>query len=91
MQYQTSSIHRREGEVPLCAHPPLSLDKFIEQSGLSPATCWRYRKRGWLKTIVISGRHYVTREAIADFNGRAANGEFAGRIANPFENRGGAQ
>lgn len=55
----------------------------MEQSGLSPATCWRYRKRGWLKTITIAGRHYITRAAIADFNRRATAGEFAGKISNP--------
>lgn len=69
--------------VPLCAHPPLSLDKFMEQSGLSPVTCWRYRKRGWLETVVIANRHYVTREAIAEFNRRATAGEFAGNLSNP--------
>jgi hypothetical protein len=69
--------------VPLCAHPPLSLDKFMEQSGISPTTCWRHRKRGWLQTIVIANRHYVTREAIAEFNKRAAAGEFAGTLSNP--------
>jgi hypothetical protein len=69
--------------VPLQAMPPLSLDKFMEQSGLSPATCWRYRKRGWLRTLVIAGRHYVSREAISEFNQRAARGEFAGVTAQP--------
>jgi hypothetical protein len=69
--------------VPLSAHPPLSLDLFIRQTGLSPVTCWRYRRRGWLETIVIANRHYVTREAIAKFNKRAAAGEFAGTLSNP--------
>jgi len=69
--------------LPLNSHPPLSLDLFMRQSGFSPATCWRYRKRGWLKTVVIANRHYVTRQAIAEFNDRAARGEFAGIIPNP--------
>ena len=69
--------------LPLAAHPPLSLDLFIRQSGLSPTTCWRYRKKGWLETIVIANRHYITREAIAAFNKRAAAGEFAGTLSNP--------
>ena len=55
----------------------------MEQSGFSPTTCWRYRKKGWLETIVIANRHYVTREAIAQFNKRAAAGEFAGTLSNP--------
>ncbi len=62
--------------LPLETLPPLALDLFIQQSGLSPATCWRYRRRGWLKTVVIAGRIYVPRAAIADFNARAERGEF---------------
>jgi len=76
-------ISIENAEIPLAAHPPLALDLYIRQSGLSPATCWRYRKRGWLRTVVIAGRHYVTREAIAEFNRRAGRGEFAGRVQNP--------
>jgi len=74
-------------EIPLAAQPPLALDLFIRQSGLSPATCWRYRKRGWLKTVLIAGRHYITRGSIAQFNERAARGDFAGTIQNPSTNR----
>lgn len=77
-----SEIHSNAA-VPLNAFPPISLDLFLQQSGLSPATAWRYRKRGWLATVVIAGRHYVTREAIALFNDRAGRGEFAGTIRNP--------
>jgi len=76
------SISQPKNEVPLETMPPLSLDEFRRQTGLSPVSLWRFRKRGWLKTIVIAGRHYVSREAIAEFNRRAAAGEFAGNIAN---------
>ena len=62
----------------------MSIDKFMEQSGLSPATCWRYRKKGWLSTITIAGRNYITREEIENFNRRAASGEFAGTTSNPY-------
>jgi len=81
------SISIENDALPANMYPPLSLDRFIEQSGLSPATCWRYRKRGWLRTLVIAGRHYVTREEIANFNARAARGEFAGKVMNPFAAR----
>ena len=57
--------------------PPLALDRFLCESGLSPVTAWRYRRKGWLETINIAGRHYVTRSAIAKFNCRAQAGEFA--------------
>ena len=69
--------------IPLNALPPLALDHFMAQSGWSPTTCWRARKRGWLKTIVIAGRHYVTREAISEFNERAGRGEFDGKVRTP--------
>lgn len=59
----------------------------MRQSGLSPATVWRYRKRNWLAVITIAGRHYITREGIAEFNRRAAAGEFAGTVANPSVHR----
>lgn len=61
----------------------MSLDRFQELSGWSPATLWRFRKKGWLRTLVISGRHYISRDEIANFNRRAESGEFAGKVANP--------
>jgi len=79
---QKSTTHQ---EIPLSAHPPISLDVFGRESGLSPSTLWRYRRAGWLKTITIAGRHYITREAIAEFNTRAASGEFAGNVSNPYD------
>lgn len=64
-------------------HPPVAMDRVIQESGLSPCTWWRYRQRGWITTIVIAGRHYVTREAMEEFNRRAAAGEFAGKVKQP--------
>lgn len=57
--------------------PMLALDKFIEETGLSPVTVWRYRKKGWLACVNIAGRLYITREEIAKFNARAVAGEFS--------------
>ena len=57
--------------------PPMSLDKFMDESGLSPVTCWRFRKRGWLKVENIAGRNYITRAAILEFNQRMKRGEFS--------------
>jgi len=68
---------------PMNALPPMSLDRFQELSGWSFTTLWRFRKKKWLRTMVISGRHYVSREEIANFNRRAESGEFAGKVANP--------
>ena len=61
----------------LDAEPMMSLDKFIEQTGLSAVTVWRYRKKGMLTTVNICGRQYILRAEIARFNERAAAGEFA--------------
>jgi hypothetical protein len=55
----------------------MSLDKFIEQTGLSATTVWRYRKMKMLNTINIYGRQYILRSEIARFNARAAAGESA--------------
>ena len=62
---------------PLDSEPIMSLDKFIEQTGLSAVTVWRYRKKGMLTTVNICGRLYILRAEIARFNQRAAAGEFA--------------
>jgi hypothetical protein len=66
--------------------PMMSLDKFMEQSGLSATTVWRWRKAGMLNTVNIYGRQYVLRSEIARFNERAAAGEFARRVP-PVRNR----
>lgn len=68
------------------AHPPVSLDKFLAEMGLSPVSGWRFRQRGWLKTVNIAGRHYVPHDAIVEFNARAAAGEFSRQLSNPKAN-----
>jgi predicted site-specific integrase-resolvase len=55
----------------------ICLAKWLEQIGVTPCTGWRWRKRGWLKTVNIAGRQYLTQSAIDEFNRRAAAGEFA--------------
>jgi hypothetical protein len=58
--------------------PPISMDRFIETSGLSQPTIWRYRRQGMIKTSLIAGRHYLTPAQVAEFNARLSAGEFAG-------------
>ena len=70
------------------SEPPIALDKFIEQSGISAVTVWRYRRAGFLRTLNICGRHYLTRAEIARFNKRAAAGEFAKEPTRPKSRRG---
>ena len=55
----------------------VSLSRWLEQVGVTPCTAWRWRKKGWLKTINIAGRIYVTDEAMKQFTRRAEAGEFA--------------
>jgi hypothetical protein len=55
----------------------LALNLFARQAGLSPITVWRWRKKGWFKTVNIAGRQYVRSEDLAEFKRRAAAGEFA--------------
>jgi len=55
----------------------VSLSKWRKQIGVTHCTAWRWRKKGWLKTINIAGRQYLTQEAIDEFQRRAAAGEFA--------------
>jgi hypothetical protein len=44
-----------------------SFDKFLEATGLSHVTGWRYRKRGWLTTLNIAGRHFMERARAGEF------------------------
>ena len=54
-----------------------SLSKWLKQVGVTSCTAWRWRKKGWLKTINIAGRQYLTQEAIDEFQQRAKAGEFS--------------
>ena len=53
-----------------------SLSKWLKQVGVTSCTAWRWRKKGWLKTINIAGRQYLTQEAIEEFEQRAKAGDF---------------
>ena len=57
--------------------PPVTLTKWCRDVGVHPVTVWKWRKRGWLDTINICGKQYVTAEAADRFTRRAASGEFS--------------
>lgn len=57
--------------------PPVSLEKFLRDMGVSHVTGWRLRRKGILRTVNLCGRHYVPADAIVEFNDRLARGEFA--------------
>jgi len=55
----------------------IALSVWRKGVGVSKATVWRWRKQGWLQTVNIAGRQYLTAEAMRLFNQRAAAGEFS--------------
>ena len=54
-----------------------SASVYRRQLGVSKTTLWRYRRNGWLKTINVLGKLYVTRESIAEFEAMMRSGELA--------------
>jgi hypothetical protein len=52
----------------------LAFDRWLQDFGRTPASGWRYRQRGWISTINIAGRLYVTRDEVARFEARAGGG-----------------
>jgi hypothetical protein len=54
----------------------VAFDRWLKDIGKTPATGWRWRTRGWIDTVNICGRLYVSRQEINRFEQRAAAGEF---------------
>ena len=55
----------------------VTLNSWLTSLGVQPITAYRWRRKGWIPTVNICGRVYVSRDTIADFERRAAAGEFA--------------
>lgn len=55
----------------------IAFDCWLATLGRSTVTGWRWRKRGWITTLNIAGRHYIQREEIDRFTARVKSGEFA--------------
>lgn len=66
----------------------VAFDRYLESVSVTPTTGWRWRRRGWIKTVNIAGRVYVERSEIADFERRAAAGEFSQVHRTPVRKRG---
>jgi hypothetical protein len=45
--------------------------------GISDTTLWRWGQRGWIRLVNIYGRCYVDLPSLAEFDRRAALGEYA--------------
>jgi hypothetical protein len=65
------------------ASPIILFDLFLDSLGVTPPTGWRWRKRGWITTLNISGRVYISRAEISRFQERVAAGEFSKRHVTP--------
>jgi hypothetical protein len=61
----------------------LAFDRWLKDIDRTPATGWRWRKRGWISTVNICGRLYISRNEINRFETRAAAGEFSKTHATP--------
>ena len=53
------------------------LSRFALEVGKTTCTLWRWRKQGWLETINVAGKIYVSDAAVERFKTRASAGEFA--------------
>jgi hypothetical protein len=83
-----TGIDKERNEYPVAARPVSDLipfDQWLASLGRSKASGWRYRKKNLIPTVNLMGRIFVSRVAIADFERRAAAGEFskAYRIPRP--------
>jgi hypothetical protein len=67
--------------------PPMSLARFLNATGAAPVTAYRWEKRGWLRTVRIAGRKYITARDLKEFNRRLEAGEFTGQTQNPGAKR----
>jgi hypothetical protein len=65
----------------------IAYDHWLASLPISAATGWRWRQRGLIEVINIYGRCYVSRSAIAEFERRAAAGEFAKEHVTPKRSR----
>jgi hypothetical protein len=54
----------------------IPLNRWLDEMDLSSVTAWRYRRKGWLEVVRIGGRLYITPQALAEFQRRAAAGHF---------------
>ncbi len=54
-----------------------AVSAWCRRIGRSHVTVWRWKTNGWITTVNIAGRPYITRETILEFKRRALAGEFA--------------
>jgi hypothetical protein len=54
-----------------------AVSAWCRRIGRSHVTVWRWRENGWITTVNIAGRPYITRETVLEFKRRAMAGEFS--------------
>jgi hypothetical protein len=67
------------------------LTRWAGEIGRTTNTIWRWRNFGWLQTVNIAGKLYVSDEEIDRFQARAAAGEFAREPVMPVREKALAQ
>src|SRR5260370_33867758 len=76
--YMSNSIQATAGNVTGPGETGLRATKAVcRDRGVSDTTFWRWGKRGWVKLVNICGKSYVDLKSLAEFDQRAAAGEFA--------------
>jgi len=82
------NVDKKPDEIAgLPASPIILFVLFLNSLGVTPPTGWRWRKLGWIKTLNIAGRVYVTRDEIRRFQERAVNGEFSKMHVTPTKRK----
>lgn len=54
----------------------IKFSDFTRSRNASTVTGWRWRKKGWIKTVKIKGMLFVHKDDVAAFNTRSLNGDF---------------
>ena len=55
----------------------IPLTRWGEEIGRTTCTLWRWRNLGWITTLNVAGKLYISRQEIERFEARAQAGEFS--------------
>jgi len=60
-----------------------SFAQWLREIPASKTTGWRWRRKNWIRTVNLSGKIYVSADAITEFIRRAEAGEFSAEAKTP--------
>ena len=83
----TAQVNENKGKGADPGPVPIPLSRWTRAIGRSAPTVWKWRRLGWLRTVNIASKQYVTPEAAAEFMRRAEAGEFARKAVTPQRKR----